>query len=70
MITSMEIQQSEDRIRSESRNDYLMVEVWENDNTIITDGFTDSKFEFEISKENAIKMALTILASYKFSPED
>ena len=64
MITTMDIEHAEKRIKADLRNDYLNVEVWEDDNTYISDGKAEKEFEFEITKENAIKLARTILASY------
>jgi len=60
----MEIEHAYKRIKTEYRDDYLNVEVWEDDNTYISDGKQEKGFEFEITKENAIKLARTILASY------
>lgn len=64
MITTMEIEEAEQRIKTPLRGDYLIVEVWEGDNTYISDCKQEKDFEFEINKENAIKLARTILASY------
>lgn len=64
MITSMEIECSENIINTyEYVDHYLRVEVWEDDNTVIKEDIKGG-FEFEITKENAIKLAKTILASY------
>ena len=64
MITTIEIQHAEQRIKTDYKDDYINVEVWEDDKTYISDGKQEKGFEFEITKENAIKLAKTILASY------
>ena len=64
MITTIEIEHSEQRIKADYRNDNLNIEVWADDNTYISDGLKEKEFEFEITKENAIKLARLILASY------
>ena len=64
MITTIEIQYAEQRMKTAFKDDYLNIEVWENDNTYISDGKEDKGFEFEITKENAIKVARTILNAY------
>jgi len=60
----MDLQHAEKRIKSDYRDDFICVEIWEDDNTYISDGLNEKEFEFEITKENAIKLARTILASY------
>jgi transcriptional regulator len=67
MITSLEIENAQQRMKTDHRDDSLIVEIWENDNTYISDGLIDKKFEFEITKENSIKLAKTILAAYNVS---
>tara|TARA_R110000751_G_scaffold15179_3_gene49002 strand:- start:287 stop:499 length:213 start_codon:yes stop_codon:yes gene_type:complete len=64
MITSLEIENAEQRMKTDRRDDSLIIEIWENDNTYISDGLIDKKFEFEITKENSIKLAKMILAAY------
>ena len=67
MITKLEIENAEQRMKTDRRHDYLMVEIWEDDNTYISDGLIDTKFEFEITKEKAIQLAKIILAAYSYS---
>lgn len=63
----MEMFQAEKRRETDERIDYLVIECWENDTTYISDGLIEPEFEFEITKENAIKMARTILSHYAYN---
>jgi len=65
MITEMQIEHAERRIKANSSvDDYLIIEVWEGDNLYISDNKRKKEFEFEMTKLQAIKMAKTILTSY------
>lgn len=73
MWVTIEIPNAEQRIRAEHVNNFLNVECWQDDNTIISlqkeeDG-DELLMDFEMSKEDAVRMAEHILTCYKFNKQ-
>lgn len=66
MITSTRIPVAE-TIIDEMTTHEIEIECWDDDNCVVHDGLLSDgtyKFRAEITKENAIKMARTILVAY------
>ena len=69
MFTTVEIDMAERRIDCEYSDDELVFELWSNDNVRIVikeyDNLLPKDFQFEMTKENAIRLAEIILAVYR-----
>ena len=61
MTTEVQIFQPIQRIAAERTDDPINFLIYEDDNTIIKSG----GFEYEITKDNAIRLANIIIESYK-----
>ena len=64
MIATLEIYHAEKRIKTDFQEELLTIELWENDNVCISNGLQDKGFEYEITKEDAVKLAKSILSMY------
>ena len=66
MITTTELSYPEHTLFGKYEPAILTFETYENNNTVILYRCTKTKtFKYEISKEDAIKLAKTILVAYK-----
>ena len=68
MITTIEINHAKERLKGDYKEDFLNVELWEDDNVcFVYEPNIDmgvSPFEFEITKEHAVQLAKFILSAY------